>query len=420
MNKYLSFKRSTLLVMILSIAIISCNKDVDDPIPNTFELPKGSTIGAALSKDSNYTLLIALINKVGLAKAVTDSSKIFTVFAPDNTAVKRFISAFTGGFIPVIASEETFLDVINNADSVLTQTMSRIVNYHVLPGLALKASGITEDFANTQYPTNFTFPAPNTNPIVRFTNFVSRRQNAAWVNNIPVVKPDFMMAANGVVHGVAAVLVPPSRLLLDTIARDPEFTYLVAAIQRADSGRNVTQLKDSSIQYFLGEPTIAPAVNFTVFAPTNQAFKDFLVPLITQALVKNFGYSLDKADSTAKAKASTPNVFSDASLFGALRARDVRGILAYHVIAGKRAFSVNFPTTPANFITFLNGVVPSHPGLTINATLNNGFGVGLAIKGLGNTQPATATLTTLGIDRHAVNGVFFKINKVLLPSPPTP
>ena len=88
MKKNLWLNRLGLLGILFSMTIISCNKDVDQPVPNTFELPKGSTIGKELSQDPSYSLLLALVNKVGLANAVSDSSKIFTVFAPDNNAIK--------------------------------------------------------------------------------------------------------------------------------------------------------------------------------------------------------------------------------------------------------------------------------------------------------------------------------------------
>jgi uncharacterized surface protein with fasciclin (FAS1) repeats len=225
------------------------------------------------------------------------------------------------------------------------------------------------------------------------------------------------------VHGIPAVLVPPSRLLLDTIARDPDFTYLVAAIQRADSGKNVNILQDSSFQFFLGNPLLAPVVNFTVFAPNNQAFQNLIYGLV---------YSKVLTDTRVNDPVTGDPISSDTALAqtfatGAVAAGPaflstnnvstqlLRAVLAYHVIPFKRAFSVNFPNTPTDYTTFLNVSFPPHPGIKISSTLNNGFGVGLSVKGLKNPTAANAALTPLGIDRHAVNGVFFKIDQVLLP-----
>ncbi len=425
MNNNLWLNKIGILVVLFSMVVVSCNKDVDAPVPNTFELPKGSTIGKELSQDPSYSLLFALVNKVGLASAVSDSSKIFTVFAPDNNAIKTFVSAFLGNpFVTPASPDEVFLGIISSADSATTVTLRRIVNYHINPGQAIRAVAIGEGFANTQYPTNFIFPAPNTNPLARFSNFLSRRQNAAWVNNIPVSLPDYKVVANGVIHGVPAVIVPPSRLLLDTIARDEEFSYLVAAIKRADSGLSTTSAP--SFQYFLGEPAIAPGANFTVLAPTNQAFQDLIKGLVLSRVLGQIAESnptreLNNGDLESAQIAADAAVTAGPAILSTnnLTTNDVRGIVAYHVIASKRIFSVNFNSTATTYSTLLNSSVPTHPGLNISSALFNGFGVGLSVKGLANSTAAIAVPGTGGlVDRHAINGVFYKINQVLLPVPP--
>jgi uncharacterized surface protein with fasciclin (FAS1) repeats len=420
MKKNLWLNKMGILGILFSIVIISCNKDVDAPIPNTFELPKGPTIGVELSNDPSYSLLLALVSKVGLTPSLLDSSKIYTVFAPDNAAIKTFVSAVTGGLIPAAAPDQVFLGFINAADPATTATLRSIVNYHILPGQALRSSSIGEAFANTQYPTGLIFPPPNTNPLARFTTFVSRRQNSYWVNNIPVAKPDYKIASNGLVHGISAVLTPPTRILLDTISKDSDFTYLVAAIQRADSGLSTTAAP--SFQYFLSNPSIAPAANFTIFAPTNQAFRELIAGLI---ISKAMGDTARINPTRNLTNADTLSVVNDVNRAIAagpaflntnnVTTNTIRGILAYHVIANRRAFNVNFATTATDYPTFLNSTIPSHPGVKVTATIQNGFGAGLKIKGLVNASEATAAGTALGFDRHAVNGVFYKINQVLLP-----
>jgi hypothetical protein len=114
-------------------------------------------------------------------------------------------------------------------------TVASIVQYHIIPGRSITSAGIPTTFPNVQMPTAFIIPAPNTNPLVRFTSFPSKRGANVWVNNIPVVTPD-LAAANGTVHVTFAMLNPPTRVLLDTISRDADLTYLVAAITAADAG----------------------------------------------------------------------------------------------------------------------------------------------------------------------------------------
>jgi uncharacterized surface protein with fasciclin (FAS1) repeats len=418
MKKNLWLNKIGILCVLFSILIVSCNKDVDAPVPNTFELPKGPTIGVELSKDASYSLLLTLVSKVGLASALLDSSKIYTVYAPDNMAIKNFVSVVSGGLIPANSPDQVFVAFINAADPATTATLRSIVDYHILPGQVLRSSKIGDGFANTQYPTGLIFPAPNTNPLARFTTFVSRRQSSYWVNNIPLSKPDYKIASNGVVHGISAVLTPPTRILLDTIVRDQDLSYLVAAIQRADSGLSTTAAP--SYQYFLGNPSIAPAANFTVFAPTNQAFKDLIFALVYQSAFAQTNDATIATNAANNAVNAGPAFLSTNNV----TTLQLRGILAHHVIASRRAFSVNFPQQPSNYTTFYNVSVPGDKGLEISSTLNSaGFGIALSVKGsaaLPSDDPAQAQLTPLGIDRHAINGVFYKINKVLLPKPPTP
>jgi uncharacterized surface protein with fasciclin (FAS1) repeats len=74
------------------------------------------------------------------------------------------------------------------------------------------------------------------------------------VNNANVVAPD-IMASNGVIHVIDAVILPPTTDIVDTAIADGRFTTLVAAVEAAGL---VDALK--------GEGP------FTVFAPTDDAF----------------------------------------------------------------------------------------------------------------------------------------------------
>ena len=72
--------------------------------------------------------------------------------------------------------------------------------------------------------------------------------------------------------------------------------------------------------------------------------------------------------ATATFLASTPAVFSNPALYGALSAQTVKGILVYHIL-GSRAFSVNLPTTATNVPTLLNVAIASHPGVNLRQLL---------------------------------------------------
>ena len=399
LNKLFNTGRFAIIASML-VVFGACNK-LYEPVPSTpySEGDVANTIFKRLAANSNYSVFTAALVRTGISAELDVANARFTVFAPDNTALAT--AGITSTTVPLIPLAD----------------LTAVLNYHIIPAESIAAAQIPEAFPNTDRKsklnittTAFVPSIPTTSIPIKMSIFPSRRGIAAWVNNIPVVSADFITGSNGVVHRVAAVVAPPSRVLLDTIARDPDFAYLVAAIVRADSGLVTTA--SPSLQFALAQPF----ANLTVFAPTNTAFQTLLTGAITQALIRQ-GLDAGTALTQATALASTPAVFSNPALFGVLTAQAVRGIVVYHVM-GQRAFSVNFGSTVANYPTLLNGAVSTHPGLAISSTLSSGLGVGISVKGVINATPATAapaSVTNPLIDRIAVNGNFFKINQVLLP-----
>jgi uncharacterized surface protein with fasciclin (FAS1) repeats len=369
--------RSLLAVALGTTVIISCNKDIEAPVPNpTPVVPQGSTIADIVNSNTSYTLLkhaITRANNAGINAALANRTGIYTVFAPDNAAFGR-------------------LGITSTAviDALFTPAqLTQILNYHIIPGQAYTSALIPTTFPNVQLPTAFIIPAPNTNPLVRFSSFPARRGSSAWVNNAPVAAAD-IPAANGIIHSIAVPLLPPSRVFLDTLSRDPDFSFLIAAVVRADS--DLPSTSTSRFQYALSEPL----ASLTVFAPTNDAFRALINALSGGAIPLN----------------APDAVFI--AFINSLPPTTLKGIIAYHIL-GQRAFNVNFATTATNYPTLLNGSVPTHPGVSVTATITSGFGAGLSVKGVANATAATAIGTAAGFDRMAINGVFYKINQVLLP-----
>lgn len=330
------------------IGFTSCNKNVPEAIPLSGPVQAGSTIGEVLNSNANFSILKAAVTKAGLMNAVSDKNNLFTVFAPSDAA---------------FAASGISLAVIN---ALPAASVTSIVQYHIIPGRKIMANDIATSFPNVQMPTAFIIPAPNTSPLVRFSNFPSRRAGNVWVNNIPVVTPD-VNAANGAIHVTAAMLNPPSRVLLDTMARDADLQYLVAAVLAADAGVPA----GSRFQDFLANPL----ANFTVMAPTNQAFMNLFAFL-----------GLPQSPAS----------------FSLLPATTVRGIVAYHVLLS-RAFAANLPTAATPVPSLLSASLPTAPLLTVSASSG--------VKGAVNPTFSKFTAN----DRHAINGVFHKIDQVLLP-----
>jgi uncharacterized surface protein with fasciclin (FAS1) repeats len=334
------------LALCLSITFTSCNKDVANPVAMPGRIPiAGLSVGELLTLDTTYSYLLTAITRAGYRDAIFNKNNLFTVFAPNN-------AAFRASGIPSV-------DVVN---ILPLTTIVPIAQYHVIPGVQMTAALIPDAFPNFQAPTLFIPPgAPS--PLIRISTYPSRRGTAAWVNNIPVTKADIYVY-NGVIHNVARIIAPPSVTLLNIIDADANFSFLRAAINRADSGA----VGLNKLSEVLNLP-VGP--NLTVFAPDSNAFKGLYAAL------------------------GLPPIAAAANF---LPVQTVKAIVSYHVL-GVRAFAANLPATAAPVATLLTSAIPGTT-LSINAT---------TVKGLANATPANI----IAADNHALNGVFHVVNQVL-------
>lgn len=407
-HKYI--KNGTLALVAAIATLTSCNKDLEEfePIP-TPGTSSAKAIGDTLKLSADDSLFYKVIVRGGMLSLLNDKTKNFTLFSPNNAAVRQFVSGASGGAIPPSgAPEATYVGFINTTLPVASA--AAVVQYQVLPQTVLTTS-FGASFANFPYPTLLN-PNPAASPFLRLDGFVSTRSNGAWLNNIPVIAPN-RLAGNGVIHSTAAVSVPPSTLLWDRINADAGLTYLKAAIQRADSGA----APGTSLQYLLGTQTIAPGLNLTLFAPTDAAFQAGLTAVITQALIAQ-GVPPATAALQAAALAASPTVFSNPALYPSLTAQTVKGVVVYHILFGQRAFTPNIPTTATSVPTLLNSAVPTHPGVSIAATFTGPVVTAATVKGVANPSASNILINPLpngNSDQHYVNGVLHKIDQVLFP-----
>jgi uncharacterized surface protein with fasciclin (FAS1) repeats len=371
----------------------SCNKDLPVAEPITQPQPTGSSIAEILA-DPSYSILNAAVTRAKLTGLLSDKSKVFTFFAPDNAAMQ-----FSG--IPNEAAVNFFS----------AGQLDTLLKYHLIGGQKYTSSNISTVFPNLYLQSDFVLAPPSTSlpPGLRMPIFPSKNGFGLFVNNIPVTQAD-IPAANGVIHKVAAVVMPPSQYLWDRINTDPNLTYLKAAIQRADSGATAS----SSLQAAL----LNPAANLTIFAPTNTAFQQILTGQITLALMDQ-GMDQATAQATATVLASSPTVFQNPALYSVLTAQVVQGIVVYHIL-GNRAFSVNLPTTATNYPTLLNTAIPAHPGVSVQATFGLTGVTAATVQGLGNATASNILINPTPApggtsDQHYINGTIHEIDQVLLP-----
>lgn len=401
---------------ILAIAgFSSCNKGLEEIGGPPFVTPmppgNGKALGDTLATKANDSLYYKIIVKAGLLATLNNKANQYTVFVPTNSAVRTFVTAITGGAVPSAAPDAAFAAFINSA-SFPAASAAGIVSYNIIPQRVL-AANIPATFPNFQYPTLIN-PAPTVSALLRLTTFPSTR-NGTWLNNTPITSLD-NLAANGVYHEIANVVVPPSTYLWDRINADSTLTFLKAAIQRADSG---TVSPGTLVGALLNI-----GANLTVYAPTDSAFKATLSGAIYQALVAQ-GFPAGAttfATATALATATDangPTVFRNPVLYGALSAQTVKGIVVYHIL-GVRAFNNNLPTTRTNFPTLLNGAIPTHPGIGLMAVLTGNFVSAVTVKGAANATAANVLINPTPApagtsDQFYLNGVLHKIDQVLLP-----
>jgi uncharacterized surface protein with fasciclin (FAS1) repeats len=278
------------------------------------------TITDVVSSDTSFSILKGAVVSAGLATTLSGAGP-FTVFAPNN-------AAFAASGLSAAA-----------VSSLSGATLNTLLLYHTIPAKIMAS----------QVPAG-----PDAKVITASGDsvFVTNTGTAVYVNGVAVTKAD-VPASNGVIHVIASVLQPAIGNIVQTAQADTVFSYLVAAITRASTGT-------TNVAAVLSSGGI-----FTVFAPTNNAFRAA-------------GFATISAINAAD-----PNTLAS--------------ILTYHVVAG-RVFSSDLT----------NGAKPA----TVNGeTLTISIGTSAQVKGNGNTTAATITSANI----VATNGVIHVIDQVLLP-----
>lgn len=191
----------------------------------------GSNSSRNKQLQAQFKLLSFAISRAGLADELNDPKLAFTLFAPTDEA---FESMGLGD-----------REAIN---SVPKETLKSILLYHVLAGKVLAA----------QVPTTYT----ELTMLSGQKAYIIRNNNGVFINGTAVVAADIAFKS-GVIHAIDRVLMPPAGNIVQVAAANPNFTYLVAAVQTAGLVN-----------------ALSGAGPLTVFAPTNQAFIDAGFPTI--------------------------------------------------------------------------------------------------------------------------------------------
>lgn len=402
-------KIGSLLAFSAMMVFSSCNKEVEQ-FPESKTSPSGLALGETLAASASDSLFYNIVKKSGMTATLNNKANTYTLLVPDNNAM---IASFGS-----LAAANGFIASLSATNA------AGIVSYNLIPQNFTSAA-FTTTFPNVQLPTSIILDP--TNPLVRMTTFLSKNGSQNYVNNVPVGAVD-VVTANGTIHKPLGLVAPPSATLKGLIATDASLKYWRAAIVKCDSGQVGLNRFDSLLNY--------PVTNMTVLVPNDAAFQTLLIGSITSYLI-----SLGVPPATAQAQATAlvtavdangnPTIFSNPATAGVLTAATVRGILAYHFLASNptntaggfqpnyRAFSVDFSTTPGLKQTLVNNGLAVHPGVLAAATFTGPVVTGLTFSSYGTFPPGgtpfSYTASAITRDKHAVNGVYHILDKVLLP-----
>lgn len=321
MKTILKFRKIT-LIAIVAILSFSCNDDEDTT-------PLKTIVGTAQA-NADFSILVDALVRADLVTTLNGNGP-FTVFAPNNAAFNTFLTA--NGYA--------------NINAVPVSALKEVLLNHVVSGKNLSTA------LTTGYVKTFAKGTASTNTLSMFINTSSGVViNGGTSNGGATVTTADILASNGVIHAVNAVITLPS--VVNHAIANPNFTTLVAALTRADQPDFVGILSQT-------EP-------YTVFAPTNAAFGSLLTELSLAGL----------------------NDIPQATLENTLK---------YHVVAGANVL--------ASALTN-NQLVTTFQGQSFTVELPTS---GPQIKDANNRISKI-----IATDVQGSNGVVHVIDKVLLPS----
>jgi uncharacterized surface protein with fasciclin (FAS1) repeats len=302
MKNFLKMRFIVLLFAAISIYAASCSDD--NAVGNPAPVPN---IAQIVAQTPEFSSLNTALVRTNLTGSLTSGN--LTLFAPDN-------ASFTASGIDANTAPVTKLD--------------SILKYHVV-GQSIGLSSFTgSDTLKSLLGKNI---------------FLSKGVNGVFTNAINVKQTD-IKGSNGFIHVVSKVLTPPTQSIAQIATADTSFSFLVSALTKL----NLLN-------------TVSGPGKFTVFAPTNAAFRAAGITDINAVPIPTL---------------------------------DV--IVKYHIL-----------TTSVFTTDFINNyLITSLQGGNITLFTTPGAGVKITT----GSQPASA-ITTANI--VATNGVMHVINKVMLP-----
>lgn len=162
------------LAIVAALTLSACGNDSETASETTTETTAPGTIVDVAVGAGNFTTLVAAVTAADLVETLSGEGP-FTVFAPTDEA----FAALPAGVLDALLLPE------NKA------TLAKILTYHVVSGMVMAADVTDSDVATVEGQT------------VKLSTM-----GGVMVNNATVISAD-VMASNGVIHAIDAVILPP-------------------------------------------------------------------------------------------------------------------------------------------------------------------------------------------------------------------
>lgn len=195
----------------------------------------------------DYSILVAAVDKAGLAPALQDPNATLTVFAPDNDAFGDLLTAVGA----------------SSLDDLSVAQLTPILLYHVL-GMEVDGAAATA-------------AANNGDKVTGLGGSIQLGISGMDIqlDGTAIVEVADVDADNGIIHGIDAVILPS---ITDVVVSDASFSSLATALTVADTDASAPDLVATLDD---------DAGSFTVFAPPDAAF----TTLVTALSAGNSGIS---------------------------------------------------------------------------------------------------------------------------------
>jgi uncharacterized surface protein with fasciclin (FAS1) repeats len=371
MNK-LNKQISALLLVITLVGLLGCADDFVE-----IESPSGTTLADVADANADLDIFVAVMNKTNLLNSLdNNNSGQYTVFAPHDSAFAAF---FRTSLSKTVAYGEaqvlTYIsDTLSTTSAVTLATVASRLNYHIVSS-KISSSAITVGNAfTTLNGARLSLSKSGTNV---YLNATAAKVAAADADG-----------ANGTIHTINRVLsIPSTASIVAALGMGVSYNTNPATITGgSETGGDDTGTDYDILAYALRRtrlaevllPNSSPLPDYTVFAPTDDAFRSYL------------------GDNTA---ASAVQENAAIQLVKALDLTTLSNLLKYHVVPGR---NLSTDLTNAQVVaTALTGKsITINKSATITITDGNGTSADATVSQANNLTNA---------------GVFHRVNAVLQP-----